>query len=217
MKVVFDMDGTLFAGDSQLKFARRIVLRRHPWRLLLMLPFIPALIAWGLRLISAELLKRVFLSYAWGFRRVQLEEMGRVFAEEELLPALFPELRRRWEAHLSAGDEVILCSASPEWWTRPLGEALGASLVIATPVEFVDGRLPFMPVIPPPGNNRKEAKVQRLAAAGITRAQVGYADSAADLPMMSLCERVVLVNPSLKLTRLLPDAEVIHTRNDINQ
>ena len=68
-----------------------------------------------------------------------------------------------------------------------------------------------------PGNNRKEAKVQRLAAAGITRAQVGYTDSAADLPMMSLCERVVLVNPSLKLTRLLPDAEVIHTRNDINQ
>ena len=216
MKVVFDMDGTLFAGDSQLKFARR-VLRRHPWRLLLMLPFIPALIAWGLRFISAELLKRIFLSYAWGFRREELERYGEAFAREELLPALYPELRQRWEAHLSAGDEVILCSASPEWWTRPLGEALGASLVIATPVEFVDGRLPLLPVIPPPGNNRKEAKVQRLAAAGMTRAQMGYTDSAADLPMMSLCERVVLVNPSPKLTRLLPDAEVIHTRNDINQ
>lgn len=217
MKVVFDMDGTLFAGDSQLLFARR-VLRRHPWRLLLMLPFIPALIAWGLRLISTELLKRVFLCYAWGLRREELERYGGAFAREELLPALYPELRRRWEAHLSAGDEVILCSASPEWWTRPLGEALGASLVIATPVRFAaTGKLPLLPVIPPPGNNRKEAKVQRLAAAGVTRAQVGYTDSAADLPMMSLCERVVLVNPSPKLTRLLPDAEVIRTADDIKQ
>ncbi len=214
MKVVFDMDGTLFAGDSQLRFARRI-LRRHPWRWLLMLPFIPALIAWGLRLISTELLKRIFLSYAWGFSRVQLEEMGRVFAEEELLPALYPEVRERWEIHRAVGDEIVLCSASPEWWTRPLGEALGAALVIATPVEFVDGKLPLMPVIPSPGNNRGEAKVSRLSSAGIDRARVGYTDSEADLPLLGICEHAVLVNPSQKLLHLLPGAEVIRTKSEV--
>ena len=31
MTALFDMDGTLFAGDSQLRFARWI-LRRHGWR-----------------------------------------------------------------------------------------------------------------------------------------------------------------------------------------
>ena len=33
---LFDMDGTLFAGDSQLRFARWI-LRRHGWRRLYLL------------------------------------------------------------------------------------------------------------------------------------------------------------------------------------
>ena len=210
MTAIFDMDGTLFAGDSQLRFVRW-VLRRHGWRRLYLLLVAPGLLLRALGLLSTQGMKRLFLCYAWRMRREELMRECSAFVQQELLPAVYAPLRERLEQHQAAGDETVLCSASPEWWTDILGKQMGFTCTIATPVQLSGDRIPFMPCIPPPGNNRGNAKVERLAACGITRAQVGYTDSTADLPMLSICERAVLVNPSARFIHALPHAEVIDT------
>lgn len=203
---LFDMDGTLFAGDSQLRFCRW-VLRRHGWRRLHLLVLLPAALVAPL-CGGGKFLKRAFLTYAWGLRREVLEAECRAFVQGELIPALYPEVLERLRAHQAAGDETVLCSASPAWWAQEMGRALGFTRTIATPVEIGE-RVPLFPRISPPGNNKGANKVTRLAALGITHAAVGYTDSTADLPMLALCERAVLINPSRKLTAACPQGEVL--------
>ena len=207
MKAFFDMDGTLFAGDSQLRFARW-VLRRHGWRRLYLLLVLPGFILRGLHLVSLGWAKRLFLSYAWGMRREELLAECRAFTEQELLPAIFPQVLERLRAHQAAGHTTVLCSASPDWWAQIVGTRLGFTHTIGTPVPRCE-RVGFMPPIPAPGNNRGAAKLIRLAELGITRADVAYTDSAADLPMLSIAERSVLINPASSLVSRCPGAEVL--------
>ncbi len=212
MIALFDMDGTLFGGDSQMRFAR-FVLRRHGWRRLYLLFVLPCGLLRALRLIGTPFMKRAFLAYAWGMKKATLERDCRDFVQEELLPALYPELRARLEQHQRAGDTTILCSASPDWWVQRFGTTLGFTHSIGTPLEPIGKRVPLMPSIPPPGNNKGENKLARLAAIGITQADIGYTDSKADLPMLSICRHAVLVNPKKSLVAQVPGAEVIRTQH----
>lgn len=207
MIALFDMDGTLFPGDSQLRFARRI-LRRHGLRRLYLLPVAFCGLLRALRLFNTERMKRAFLCYAWRMPAQQLAAECRDFVQQELLPALYAPVLERLRRHQAAGDTTVLCSASPDWWTQHVGRALGFTHCIGTPLEPC-ARVPFMPRIPAPGNNKGATKLKRLAALGINRADVGYTDSAADLPMLSICERAVLVNPKASFAAALPEAEVL--------
>lgn len=210
MKVVFDMDGTLFAGDSQLRFARWVLRRCGWWRRAYLLLFLPVVLLAALRVARLQTAKRAFFSFAWGLSGEELQSECRAFVEQELLPSVFPELRQRLEGHLAVGDEVVLCSASPEWWTRPFGKLLGIRHVIATPLLLASGRVPLFPRIEAPGNNRGAVKLQRLASAGILRADLVYTDSTADLPLLSICSRAILVNPSPRLVQQAPaEAEIL--------
>ncbi len=211
MIALFDMDGTLFGGDSQMRFAR-FVLRRHGWRRLYLLFVLPCGLLRALRLIGTPVMKRAFLSYAWGMPMGTLEQDCHDFVQQELLPALYPEVLTKLREHQRAGDTCVLCSASPDWWVREFGDALGFTHSIGTPLEPVEARVPLMPHIPSPGNNKGANKLTRLAFLGITRADVGYTDSKADLPMLSICQHAVLVNPKPSLTRQVPGAEVIRTQ-----
>ncbi|MBQ7023603.1 MAG: haloacid dehalogenase-like hydrolase [Akkermansia sp.] len=204
---LFDMDGTLFAGDSQLRFCRW-VLRRHGWRRLYLLAAAPCGILRGLHLFNTEQMKRAFLSYALGMPGEQLMQHCRDFVQQELLEVLYPPVLEKLRAHQQAGDTTVLCSASPDWWTQLAGRALGFTHTIGTPTQDFE-RVPFMPTIPAPGNNKGANKLVRLAAIGITHADVGYTDSAADLPMLSICERAVLVNPKPAFAARVPGAEVL--------
>lgn len=209
MTAIFDMDGTLFPGDSQIRFARR-VLKRHGKRRLYLLLLVPSGILRGLRLVSAEFLKRAFLSLVWRMPKDELEAECNAFVQEELLPCVYPAVREKLEQHQNNGDKTVLCSASPGWWTRPLGRALKFDISIGTPVD-VEDRVALMPPIAAPGNNRGENKLARLKGLAISHADVLYTDSAADEPLMGVCDRTVLVNPDAKLAQRHPQAEVLRT------
>lgn len=207
MTVLFDMDGTLFAGDSQLRFARWI-LRRHGWRRLYLFWLLPMGLLRGLHIINTECMKRAFLAYAWGMRREQLEAECKAFVEQEILNILYPPVLERLKAHQQSGDTTVLCSASPDWWTQLVGKALGFTHTIGTPTQL-DTRVELMPPIPAPGNNKGANKLVRLASLGIMQADVGYTDSAADLPMLSICKKAVLVNPTKQFRAQVPEAEIL--------
>ncbi|MBE6419047.1 MAG: hypothetical protein E7031_02850 [Akkermansiaceae bacterium] len=207
MTALFDMDGTLFAGDSQLRFCRW-VLRRHGLRRLYLAAVAPCGVLRGLKIFNTERMKRAFLAYAWHMPAARLAQHCRDFVQQELLPAIYPQVLEKLRAHQAVGDTTVLCSASPDWWTRLVGEALGFTHTIGTPTEKFE-RVPFMPSIPAPGNNKGANKLVRLAAIGITQADIGYTDSAADLPMLSICKHAVLVNPKPAFAAQVPDAEIL--------
>lgn len=212
MIALFDMDGTLFPGDSQLRFAARIA-SRYPWRRLYLLLVLPAALLTALRLLRPVTLKRLFLCYLWGLKRSQVESEARAFAEEDILPILYPEVKKRLEAHRRAGDSCILVSASPDFYTVPIASLLHFDAVLATPVAY-GKTMPLMPVISPPGNNKGANKVLRLRQSGLIPTgvpipdSVAYTDSRADLPMLDLCEKAVLVNPSARLAEAAGNGEV---------
>lgn len=204
---LFDMDGTLFAGDSQLRFCRW-VLRQHGWRRLYLAAVAPCGILRGLHIFNTERMKRAFLAYAWHMPTEQLMQHCREFVQQEIIPALYPPVLEKLRAHQAAGDTTVLCSASPDWWTQLVGQTLGFTHTIGTPTETFE-RVPFMPSIPAPGNNKGANKLVRLAEIGITHADIGYTDSAADLPMLSICDRAVLVNPKATFAAQVPGAEIL--------
>lgn len=213
MTALFDMDGTLFAGDSQLRFARWI-LRRHGWRRFYLLWLIPMGLLRGLHIINTERMKRAFLTYAWGMRRDALLAECEQFVQKEILQILYPPVLEKLRAHQAAGDATVLCSASPDWWTQLVGNALGFTHTIGTPTALEE-RVSLMPRIPAPGNNKGANKLIRLAAIGITSADVGYTDSAADLPMLSICRKAVLVNPGQSFAAQVPGAEILRPARGI--
>ncbi len=208
MIALFDMDGTLFWGDSQLRFARWI-LKRRPWRRLYLGLVLPAGILRALHILNTEQMKRLFLSYLWCMTPQQIKAEVQAFCQEELYPALYPEVLEKLRQHQAAGDTTVLCSASPHWWTSCLGEMLGFTHSIGTPVMPFQ-QSPLMPPIEAPGNNKGANKLIRLAQLGITRADYTYTDSRADLPMMGISDKSVLVNPSDSFTREWGDrAEIL--------
>ncbi|MBR5185493.1 MAG: haloacid dehalogenase-like hydrolase, partial [Akkermansia sp.] len=177
MTALFDMDGTLFAGDSQLRFARWI-LRRHGWRRLYLLWLLPMGLLRGLHIINTQRMKRAFLAYAWGMKREALQTECEQFVQQEILQVLYPPVLEKLRAHQAAGDTTVLCSASPDWWAQLVGKALGFTHTIGTPTALAE-RVELMPAIPAPGNNKGANKLIRLASIGIEHAEIGYTDSAA--------------------------------------
>lgn len=198
---LFDFDGTLIPWDTQVLFADH-VLRQEPVRRSY-LPLFAALTPLY-RILGDEGLKRVFLSYLWGAEKEQVERWAREFVEQRLSSMCYPELLERLERHRDAGQLTVLASASPEFYIREVGRALGFDLALGTQVELVER----MRLFPDLTNHKGEQKVVRLTAllgdapGGVWANSHGYTDSTADLPMMACCEQGTLVNPSSRLTRL---------------
>ncbi len=195
----FDLDGTLIAWDCQLLF-RQFVLRREPWRGLLLPVFLAFLPLAGL--LGAAGMKRVFLCYLWRMDAESVAMYAREFAAA-VMPAIYPELREKLEQHRRAGDFLILASASPAFYVAEIGRELGFDLTLGTPVEL--GR--FFPDLE---NHKGQAKVVRLRqllpAAYFVDGRLirshGYTDSRADLPMLELCTKATVVNPSPALAAM---------------
>jgi HAD superfamily phosphoserine phosphatase-like hydrolase len=197
---LFDLDGTLLPWDCQILFCHR-VLREQPWRrfYLFVFPLFLPLAKW----LGAGPMKRIFLCYLWRMDRTEIERHAREFAASlEFYPELLAEIeRQRGEGRL-----LVLASASPEFYVAEIGRRLGFDLALGTPVG-IGAHSPFFPDL---DNHKGEAKVHRLRALlpaawfadGVLRDSHGYTDSTADLPMLAICEKATLVNPSPRLAAM---------------
>ena len=196
---LFDLDGTLIAWDCQLLF-RHFIIKRDAWRGIFLPIFLLALPLAGL--LGAGGMKRIFLCYLWKMDAQTLAGYSKEFASA-LMPQIYQELRVRLEAHREKGDLLILSSASPEIYVAEIGRELGFDVALGTQVEFTS----FFPDLE---NHKGTAKVERLNQLlptsyfkdGKLLHCHGYTDSAADLPMLALCDAATVVNPSPTLTAL---------------
>lgn len=203
---LFDLDQTLIPWDTQLLFCN-FVLKRMPLRrfyLLILIPFLPLT-----KLLGAGGMKRVFLNYLWGLSRDDLDELAEAFLERHLPSSFYSEMLEVVEQQKKLGRTTVLSSASPEIWVVPIAHKLGFDHCFGTSLE-VNGRVSLFPETPG-GNNKGANKLRKMRhlfpegfdpeSGDILPDSHAFSDSHADLPMLLICERASMINPTDKLSK----------------
>jgi phosphatidylglycerophosphatase C len=200
--VVFDLDGTLVAGDSFGAFLHHLITRR-PLRLVaavLTAPtWLPALLV-PLTRLSAEWYL-VWLAAA-GLDERAFTAAARAFAAQHAGAAASRTVTAavaRAREHVDAGDRVIVATAC----AAPLAQEVCAVIGLEA-LEVVCSTLTRSRWGPPAAAvpARGPGKLQALQAAGVVLpVDHAYSDSVADLPLLLAARTPHVVNPT---TRDLP-------------
>jgi HAD superfamily hydrolase (TIGR01490 family) len=144
------------------------------------------------------------LCRGWPVDRVA--EIVSAHLSDTIAPFIYAEARRLLDAHLAAGQDVIIVSASGQEMVGPIGAMLGVSGVIATRMGHTDGHytgeLEFYAY-----GEAKAARIRELSdERGYQLADCfAYSDSVTDLPMLEVVGHPHAVNPDRQLRRIATD------------
>lgn len=118
-------------------------------------------------------------------------------------PRIWPETRALLQAHLDAGHEVHLISATPDFLAQELAASLGATSGIGSGLEVVDGVFTgAFTAGTMHGPEKARAAQVLMAEAGMDPADCyAYSDSINDLPLLTAVGTPVVVNPDRGLER----------------
>ncbi|MDI9332313.1 MAG: HAD family hydrolase [Alphaproteobacteria bacterium] len=134
----------------------------------------------------------------------QAQSAHQRFMREVIEPAIRPKALDLIERHRSAGDRLLVITATNEFVTRPVVERLGVPEMIAVELErdangWYSGEVKGVP-------SMREGKVQRLnqwlQSQGLSWDGIDatfYSDSTNDLPLLSLVQHPVATNPDARL------------------
>lgn len=129
------------------------------------------------------------------------------FMREVITPAIQPQALDLIRQHQAAGDEVLIVTATNEFVTGPIAQALGVPQLLAVQLlrdasGWYTGEIDGVPTM-------REGKVTRmeqwLAARQLTWADVDstfYSDSMNDVPLLEKVNRPVATNPDPRLRAL---------------
>ena len=112
-------------------------------------------------------------------------------------PKIWPETRSLLEAHVQAGHEVWLISATPDFLAEELASALGATGGIGSGLEVKDGVFTGTFLGPTMHGQQKAVAASALMAdRGYDPADCfAYSDSIHDLPLLTAVGTPVAINP----------------------
>lgn len=195
--VVFDLDGTLVAGDSFGAFLRHLIIRRR-LRLLaaaLTLPaWLPTLLLPPTRLSAERYL--VWLAAA-GLDEAAFAAAARAFAAQHAGPTAgrtATAALARVRDHVDAGDRVIVATACAAPLAQEVCAVIGLEEVEVVCSTITRSRWGFpAPAAPARGTG----KLRALEAAGVELpVNHAYSDSASDLPLLLAARTPHVVDPT---------------------
>lgn len=126
------------------------------------------------------------------------------FMQAVIAPAIRPEAQALLARHRQAGDQIVIVTATNDFVTRPIADALGVSELIAVALErgadgWITGNIAGVP-------SAREGKVTRVAQwlqqRGLGWGDVFttfYTDSLNDLALMEQVNQPVATNPDARL------------------
>lgn len=125
------------------------------------------------------------------------------FLQDKIEPIILPEALALLARHRNAGDTLLIITATNRFITEPIAQRLGVPHLLATDIEFIDGRYTGRPLGTP---CFQHGKVERLRAwlAETGRELAGswfYSDSHNDLPLLDLVTHPVAVDPDQTLAQ----------------
>lgn len=200
---LFDFDGTMAPGDSivaYLRVARRLgaLSKKEYGRIG------RCAIKWLLGGMDDRAFKERALRFRIGLPYARREALDQCFAQDVLLPTVYPAARACLEKRRAEGCLTLLVSASTEHYMRYIAWALGFDGLLCTQVS-AEGQV---------GPNCKgEEKCNRvrtyLAEQGVEAdfaASYAYGNGKSDAPMLAMCGHPVLINARLGLKLRFPKA-----------
>ena len=125
------------------------------------------------------------------------------FLQDKIEPIILPEALALLARHRNAGDTLLIITATNRFITEPIAQRLDVPHLLATDIEFIDGRYTGRPLGTP---CFQHGKVERLRA---WLAETGhelagswfYSDSHNDLPLLDLVTHPVAVDPDQTLAQ----------------
>ncbi len=200
----FDVDNTLVQGSSLVHFGRGLAARDYfqysdVWK------FIYAQAKFQLtgRENSEDVAegRRKALEFIEGRSTTEISELGEEIYDEIIATKIWPGTRALAQAHLEAGQQVWLVTATPYELAEIIARRLGLTGALGTVAESVDGVFTGRLVGDILHGLGKAHAVRSLAIReGLNlRRCTAYSDSINDVPMLSLVGTAVAVNPDGKL------------------
>jgi HAD superfamily hydrolase (TIGR01490 family) len=200
---LFDFDGTIIKGDSILaciRYALKTGFASYAY-----LPGIVwAYAAYGLKIKNDTQAKEAALAFLKGKTAQKVSDFAESFCREVLGKRLFPSARAEIESCKSRGLRVLMVTASPDFYLKPLTDMLGLDGIIGTradvtPEGVYTGRIAGLNCR---GMEKPLRIAEYLAAGGYeldTENSYAYGDSGSDWHMMTLVSHPVAVNAQKKL------------------
>jgi HAD superfamily hydrolase (TIGR01490 family) len=200
----FDLDKTIIAGSSALAFSRpfrrqglitrRAVLRSAYAQLLLLFA--------GADADTMDLLRRRITALATGWEVAQVRSIVAETLHEIVEPMIYAEAAELIIEHHTAGDEVVVLSASGLEVVEPIAALIGADRSMATRMAVRDGRytgeIDFYCYGEEKAIAARAISVERGYDLADCRA---YSDSITDLPLLLAVGHPTVVNPDKALRR----------------
>ncbi len=200
----FDVDNTLVQGSSLVHFGRGLAARKY-FRYSDVWKFIYAQAKFQItgRENSDDVAegRRKALAFIEGRTTTELSEVSEEIYDEIIAAKIWPGTRALAQAHLDAGQQVWLVTATPYELAEIIARRLGLTGALGTVAESVDGVFTGRLVGDILHGLGKAHAVRALAIReGLNLKRcTAYSDSINDVPMLSLVGTAVAVNPDGKL------------------
>ena len=135
------------------------------------------------------------------------QDAHRAFMDEVITPHIQPAALQLLQQHRDAGDTLVIVTATNEFVTRPIAQALGVDHLLAVDLArdasgWITGEIDGVPTM-------REGKLTRmeqwLAARQLSWADVDstfYSDSMNDVPLLEKVNHPVATNPDARLRAL---------------
>jgi phosphatidylglycerophosphatase C len=192
---LFDLDGTLTYRDTLLPFLAGY-LARHPARLARLWRLAPAVLGYALGGRDRGRLKsRAIRAVMAGDTRPLVAGWAERFVAELKPRGAFRAAGLAvLEAHRSAGDRLVLLSASPDLYVPLIGRLLGFERTVCTEIRWDRDRLDGALLTPNRHGAEKVRCLEQLREVYAHAPVTAYGNSLSDLPHLALAERALLVN-----------------------
>lgn len=134
----FDFDGTICKGDSLIPFLKLAGGTATLVKATLL--HLPQLVKMKLtNSRHGDVKQSIIKSVIGGMDAQSLTELGERYAKHLVNDRLLTDAKHRLEHHRSQGHEIVMVSASPDIYLRPVAALLGIPHTITTQLEVVDG------------------------------------------------------------------------------
>jgi HAD superfamily hydrolase (TIGR01490 family) len=200
---LFDVDGTLLAGNSAQMYMRHLrrtgqARRRDVARTLYYL------VRYKLGLLDVQAALTASMDWVRGKSEADTEADCRTWYADEIRGYLYPAMAALVESHRAAGHLTALLTSATRYVAEPLAAELGVPHVLVSTLVVRDGLFTGEAVRPLCYGRGKVYWAERFAAEHDVdlRSSWFYSDSITDLPVLELVGHPVVVHPDPRLRRI---------------
>lgn len=205
--VVFDFDGTMLSGDSIVNL---MVYAFKKGKISFFQLFNSGLV--GLlnkfKLVSDEKAKSIACKYLYKMPFNELESMSKNCIKDVLLKKLYQPALDTMLFHRGCGVDVLIVSASPDFYMNMLKDFLPVRSIIATSINEKGQVIHNMK-----GENKAKALKNWLKSNNIEidfKNSYSYGNSSTDINIMDMFGNPVFINPSKKAKKLKPEWKMLN-------